>query len=129
MAVCKARGLRYDKSRMQIHFEFQGDVCILRLEGRFATGQDSEYLQLKTNELKSNKYLRVVADFGKVSYMDSTGIGFLIAVYTSIGKTGAGHFAVSNPNKKVREVLDLTRVSQVIPVFDNELAALEAVKG
>ena len=38
--------------KMLVEFEYLGDICVLRLEGRFATGQDSLYLHTKAEELK-----------------------------------------------------------------------------
>ena len=41
------------KDLMLVEFEQHGDICILRLHGKFATGQDSAYLRSKTDELKN----------------------------------------------------------------------------
>jgi anti-sigma B factor antagonist len=113
---------------MLVEFEQHGDICILRLHGRFATGQDSAYLRAKTDEIKSAGYSKVLADFSQVSYIDSTGIGFLIGIYTSILKNATGRFVLANLNRRVRDVLDLTRLSNVIPIYPTEDAALEALE-
>jgi anti-anti-sigma factor len=70
----------------------------------------------------------VLADFSQVSYIDSTGIGFLIGIYTSILKNSAGRFVLANLNRRVRDVLELTRLANVIPIYpslDSALVALE----
>jgi anti-anti-sigma factor len=112
---------------MLVEFEQKGDVCILRLHGRFATGQDSQYLRTKTDELKTAGYSKVLADFSQVSYIDSTGIGFLIGIYTSILKNEKGRFVLANLNRRVRDVLELTRLANVIPIYPTEDTALEAL--
>ena len=114
---------------MLVEFEYQGDVCLLRLHGRFATGQDSTYLRNKTEEIKNTGYTKVLADFKEVSYIDSTGIGFLIGIYTSILKNGSGRFVLTNLNRRVREVLELTRLANVIPIYPDEAAAFDALRG
>ena len=113
---------------MVVNFEQQDDVCILRLEGRFATGQDSHYLRTKAEELKSSGRTKVVADFSQVSYIDSTGIGFLIAVYTSLTKDGGGSFVLAGPNLRVRQVLQLTKLNTILNTYDDVAAAVAAVK-
>jgi anti-anti-sigma factor len=110
-----------------VEFEYRGDICVIRLEGRFATGQDSLYLHTKAEELKASGYVKIMVDFSRVDYIDSTGIGFLIGVYTSVKKSPLGRFALSNTNRRVREVLELTRLAQVIQIFPNEGAALESL--
>ena len=112
---------------MLVEFEYRGDLCLLRLQGRFATGQDSLYLHTKGEELKGSGYLKVLVDFGNVDYVDSTGIGFLVGVYTSVTKSPLGRFALVNVNRRVREVLELTRLAQIIQIYPNEQAALEAL--
>jgi stage II sporulation protein AA (anti-sigma F factor antagonist) len=112
---------------MLVEFEYRGDVCLLRLHGRFATGQDSVYLRTKSDEIKSSGYTKVLADFREVSYIDSTGIGFLIGIYTSVLKNANGRFVLANLNRRVREVLELTRLANVIPIYPDEEAAFGAL--
>ncbi len=112
---------------MLVEFENHGDVCVLRLEGRFATGQDSLYLHTKAEELKNSGYVKILVDFGGVDYVDSTGIGFLIGIYTSVKKSPLGQFGLVNANRRVRDVLELTRLAQVIQMYPNEAAALQAL--
>jgi anti-sigma B factor antagonist len=109
---------------MHIDFEYQGDVCILRTQGRFATGLDADYLRAKTDEIKKSGRRKVLADFHEVPYIDSTGIGFLVGVYTSVTNTMGGRFVVAGPNPRVREVLDLMRLSSVIPIAADEAAGM-----
>jgi len=112
---------------MLVEFEFRGEICVIRLEGRFATGQDSLYLHTKAEELKSSGCLKILVDFARVDYVDSTGIGFLIGIYTSVKKSPLGQFALANVTRRVRDVLELTRLAQVIPIYATEAAALEAL--
>ncbi len=112
---------------MIVNFEYQDGVCILRMQGRFATGQDAEYLREKTEELKKQGCHRIVADFGGVSYIDSTGIGFLIAIYTSILRDGNGQFVLAAANHREREVLSLTRLDTILPTYDDVNKAVTAI--
>lgn len=112
---------------MLVDFEHNGDICVLRLEGRFATGQDSLYLASKTEELKNSGCTKVLVDFARVDYVDSTGIGFLIGIYTSVKKSPQGQFALANVNRRVRDVLELTRLAQIIQLYPSEEAALGAL--
>lgn len=114
---------------MLVDFEQHGDICVLRLEGRFATGQDSLYLHNKAEELKNSGVTKVLVDFAGVDYVDSTGIGFLIGIYTSVKKSPQGQFALVNASRRVRDVLELTRLAQIIETYPTEAAALGALGG
>lgn len=113
---------------MLVELERRGDICFLRLHGRFATGKDSSYLRGKTEEVKNSGCSRVLADFGQVEYLDSTGIGFLIELYTSLSKDQNGRFVLANLNRRVREVLELTRLANVMPIYPDEKSALDALR-
>jgi anti-anti-sigma factor len=113
---------------MLVEFECPGDVCVLRLHGRFATGQDSTYLRGRTEDIKKSGASKVLADFSQVDYIDSTGIGFLIGIYTSVMKSADGRFVLCNLNRRVREVLELTRLANVMAIYANEEAAMRALQ-
>jgi anti-anti-sigma factor len=113
---------------MLIALEYKDDVCILRNSGRFATGTDAAYLRAKTDEIKRSGRRKVLADFHEVPYIDSTGIGFIVGVYTSVTNMPGGRFVLVGPNHRVREVLDLMRLSTVIPIAADETAGLAFLK-
>src|SRR5258708_23589908 len=102
---------------MLVEFEHRGDVCVLRLHGRFATGQDSAYLRTRTDEIKCSGFSKVLADFTEVSYIDSTGIGFLIGIYTSTLKNPNGRFLLANLNRRATEILEMSQSAEAIPLL------------
>jgi anti-anti-sigma factor len=107
---------------MLIHVERQDDVCILRIEGGFVTGTDPYYLHAKTEELKSLGCTRVLADLREMSLIGSTGIGFLVRIYTTVARTPNGRFVAAGANRRVLDVIDLTHLRKVIP-FATDIAS------
>jgi stage II sporulation protein AA (anti-sigma F factor antagonist) len=110
---------------MTVEFEQKKQVCIMRLKGKIATGSDAAYLREKAEQLKSMNYGKVVVDCHELPYLDSTGIAFLVGIFTSVRNAG-GDCALVQLNPRVREVLDLTHLTTVIPVHDTEQSALAA---
>src|ERR1700736_5035514 len=92
------------------------DVCVLRFEGRFTTGSDPEYLRSKSEELKQLGCGKVLVDFREVLSIGSTAIGFVVAIYSSVTKLPDGRFVLVGAEPRVREVLDLTRLSTILPM-------------
>jgi anti-anti-sigma factor len=109
---------------MLIELEDKDDVCIIRLKGRFVTGGDSAYLRGKSDEIKARGCVKVLVDFHDVPYVDSTGIAFVVGLYTSVTGSLGGRFVLVAPGPRVREVLDLTRLSTVIPITADEASAM-----
>jgi anti-anti-sigma factor len=114
---------------MLIEVVKQDDVCILRFEGSFVTGTDPYYLHAKTEELKSLGCSKVLADLRELVSIGSTGIGFLVRIFSTVTKTGHGRFVVVCANRRVIEVFDLTHLQKamaVVPDLASGLALLRA---
>jgi len=111
---------------LRIDLDLQGPLCILRMKGRFLTGHDLDYLRTKIEEVKNTGCRKVLADLHEVPYLDSTGIGFVVGLYTSV-KNAGGQFALLGLNRRVREVLEITKLSEIIPSYENEALARRAV--
>src|SRR5580700_4657593 len=98
---------------MLIEVRQKDEICLVRCEGRLVTA-DHDYLQAKKDEIKGANCKKVLADFSEVPDIGSAGIGFIVGVYTSTKNSG-GRFVLVGIRPRVREVLDITRVSKVIP--------------
>jgi anti-anti-sigma factor len=104
---------------MLIELQQKDDIFVLRFQGRIATGADLEYLTNKLEEVRNRRSDKVLADFREVTSIGSTGIGFVVGVYTSVVKMPGGRFVLIGANPRVREVLELTRLSTIISLADD----------
>jgi len=66
-------------------------------------------------ELVDRGIYHLVVDLEQVSFLDSSGIGVLMGVYRRIREHG-GSLRLTAPSAQVRRVLDLTRVTMVVPI-------------
>jgi len=111
---------------MRIDFESTDDVCIIRLEGRFVTGSDAEYTRTK-EQLHRSAYKKAVVDCTEVPYLDSTALNFLVGLYTTMTNLG-GRLVLCGLNRRMSEVLRITRLDEIIPVRADRQAALTALQ-
>jgi len=114
---------------MLVEIENQNDVCILRLKGRLVMATDVEYLRLRGKEIKIRNYRKLLVDLSDVSSIGSTVIGFVVDLYTSTIRNAGGRFMLAGANSRVLEVLDLTRLSTLIPLAANTESGLAALRG
>ena len=101
---------------MLVDVEQLRDICIVRFHGRLAAGIELEYLGAKAEEIKKLNCSKVLADFRDVPAVGSTGIGFGVSLYTRVKTLPDGRFVVAGARGRVREVLDLTRLSTILPM-------------
>ncbi|HTS49499.1 MAG TPA: STAS domain-containing protein [Bryobacteraceae bacterium] len=99
-----------------IEIERQGEVCILRCHGSLLAGLDADYVLAKIEDIKQLNCSRVLADFQAVPAIGSTGIAFIVGVYTYIVRISGGRFVVTGAAPMVQRVLEITRLNTVIPL-------------
>jgi anti-anti-sigma factor len=104
---------------MLVEVEHRQDVCVVRFSGRIAAGAELELLGARADEIKKQACSKLLADMRHVSAIGSTGIGFLVNLYSSVTKAPGGRFVLVGAGGRVREVLDLTRLSTILPLADD----------
>ena len=102
-----------------------GDVTILDLTGEVRIGEGSVALRDSIRKLADAGKKNVLLNLGGVKYIDSTGIGELIANYTTISRQG-GHLKLLNLTDRVQNLLVITKLLTVFDSYDNEAEALKS---
>jgi anti-sigma B factor antagonist len=95
-----------------------GGVTVLDLSGRVTLGEESNQLRTKIKDLLAQGKKRLVLDLGDVSYIDSAGLGTLVAGYTSSQNQGAG-MKLANLTKRFHEQLNITKLVTVFEVYNS----------
>jgi anti-sigma B factor antagonist len=100
-----------------------GKVSVLDLSGKITIGEGDVVLREKVTELLESGRLNILLNLGKVSYMDSAGIGELVACYKR-AKEKTGIVKLLNPTGKVYDLLQLTKLEEVFETFADEKEGL-----
>ena len=102
-----------------------GEVTIVDIVGRFTLDQGAEQLKDKINSLISQQRTRIVLNLGKVPYIDSGGLGQLVAAYGSVLRAG-GAVKLLNVSSRNHDLLSITRLVTLFETFDSEAEALRS---
>ena len=102
-----------------------GDVTILDLSGEVRIGDSSVALRDSIRNLADQGKKKVLLNLGGVKYIDSSGIGELIANYTTV-KRGGGQLKLLNLTDRVQNLLVITKLLTVYDAYDNEAEALKS---
>ena len=100
-------------------------VTVLVLAGRVTLGEESSKLRTKLKDLLGEGKTRVVLDLAEVKYIDSAGLGTLVAGYTSARNQGAS-MKLANLTKKFDEQLHITKLVTVFDVYDSVEGAVKS---
>ncbi|MGD0126422.1 MAG: STAS domain-containing protein [Terriglobia bacterium] len=110
---------------LQIVEKESGGVTILALSGRVTLGEESNQLRSHIKDMLAEGAKRLVLDLGNVTYIDSAGLGTLVAGYTSSQSQGAV-MRLANLTKRFREQLNITKLVTVFDVYDSVEAAVKS---
>jgi len=102
-----------------------GDVTILDLSGEVRMGEGSISLRDSIRNLADQGKKKVLLNLRGVKYVDSSGIGELIANYTTISRQG-GQLKLLNLTERIRNLLVITKLLTVFDSYDNEAEALKS---
>ena len=98
-------------------------VAVEELEGRIVLGEESNALREKVKSLLAAGQKKIVLNMDNVTYIDSSGLGTLVAAHTSAPAVGAS-LKLSNLGSKFQEILQVTKLVTVFEVFPTEAAAI-----
>ena len=104
-----------------------GDVTILDMSGAVRIGQGAVALRESVRDLIDGGKKKILLNLGGVNYIDSSGIGELIANYTTISRQG-GQLKLLNLTDKIQSLLVITKLLTVFDTYDNEPDALNSFK-
>ena len=110
---------------MTITERASGDVTILELDGRLVLYEGEADLKAVINDLVSRGRTKIVLDLKNVTYIDSAGVGIIIAKYVSVRRAG-GDVKLLNLSRRSVRVMTITRLLEVFETFDSEKEAVES---
>lgn len=98
-------------------------VTILDIGGRITLGEGSTQLRDSIRQLLAQNEKRILVNLGEVSYIDSSGLGELVSAFTTVRSEG-GELKLLNLTRKVRDLLQITKLYTVFDIHDDETRAI-----
>ena len=108
---------------MKTKVRMVGNVAVVELSGKITIGEGDVVLREEVNKLLESDTKSILLNLNGVTYMDSAGIGELVACYKRSAETGA-KLKLLNPSGRVSDLLTLTKLQQVFDIFNDEKDAL-----
>jgi anti-anti-sigma factor len=109
---------------LRLAFRPVGNVIAVYCKGKITFGEAATLLSNPIATLLANRR-QVLLHLGGVEAMDAAGLGTL-AELAALARTSGGEIKFSNPPGHIASLLDLTRLSQILEVYETEEEALAA---
>ena len=102
-------------------------VSVVTLDGRIVLGEESNSLREKLKSMLAEGKKKIVLNMVNIKYIDSSGLGTLVAAHVS-AKTQGASVRLCNLGKKFHEVMQITKLLTIFDVYDTEAAAVSSFR-
>ena len=102
-----------------------GSVIIIDLSGQIKLGEGTAVLRDAVKDLLGKGQKKILLNLADVNYVDSITVGVLISALSSVRNQG-GELKLLHLTKKVRTVLEITKLDTVFHILDDETEAIAA---
>lgn len=108
---------------MHVEVRKANDVVIVDLDGKLTAGLGDQILREALDELLAEGYRKILLNLSAVTFMDSAGLGELVAGLKTARNLGA-ELKILKASPRVKSTLQLTRLLPVFDVYEDEQEAL-----
>ena len=112
---------------MNIKEKMHGDVAVVALRGNLMGEPDTTEVREKIYSLLQDDVKKIVLDLGKVKWINSSGLGSLIAAMTSVKNKG-GEMRLANITEKVESIFMITQLIKVFKTYETVDRAVGSFK-
>jgi anti-sigma B factor antagonist len=102
-----------------------GDVTVIDAAGRITLGEGASQFRDTVRDLVARGQKKILLNLGEVSYIDSSGIGELVSGFTTV-TNGGGQLKLVGLSKRIKDLLQITKLYTVFDVYDDEAAAIRS---
>jgi anti-sigma B factor antagonist len=102
----------------------QSGVAVLQVEGQLIVGNRQELKDLVQAALDRSER-RILIDFSRTGYIDSSGLGALVSISKRIREAG-GELRLSGLNEDLSSLFELTKLDTLFSIADTPQQALSS---
>jgi len=103
----------------------RGSVTIVDISGRIVLGEESAALRDLVGDLLNKEHRQILFNLADVNYIDSAGLGSLVAAFTSVRKQ-KGELKLLNLTNKVHDVMQITKLYTVFDIMNDETESVNS---
>ena len=110
-----------------VRTKLQKDVAIVNVKGMLMGDETTDLFRSTVKQLVEEGTRKIILDFSKVSWINSHGVGALMACYASVSKA-EGRIGLTGIKSKVNQIMTITKVHRLFDQYPTVKHALEDFK-
>jgi anti-sigma B factor antagonist len=112
---------------LKVKTQMDGDVAVVHVSGKLMGGPESDNLRNEIKQLIEDGTRKFVINLHGVPWINSTGLGALMSVYTSVQR-GEGSLKLCNVSDRIQSLFMITKLLTIFDTYPSEQEAVEAFK-
>ena len=104
-----------------------GDVAVLRLTGRLVLEDTESPLRTEIERLMKDGCSKLVLELSRVTYIDSAGLGLLVAKFVRLRRAG-GDLRLVHPTPRSVHLMNITNLASVFETYPTEADAVASFR-
>ena len=108
---------------MKLSTRKMANVIIIDVDGKIVLGEGDVEIKKTVDNLLEKGNKNFLLNLAKVPYLDSAGLGEIIRCFTALRRSG-GNFKLLSPNRRIIDLLTITKLLDVFDTYDNEFVAV-----
>lgn len=112
---------------MNISVSEEQGITIIALAGKIMGGPEAGQVNEVIHNLLDQNKTKLIIDLEHVEWMNSSGLGILIGVVTTL-KNNGGKLALTHVSERIRNLLRITKLTDIFPHYPDTESAMSALK-
>ena len=110
---------------MKVKTQMEGDVAVVHVSGKLMGGPESDNLRNEVKRLLDEGVSKFVINLKGVPWINSTGLGALMAVYTSVQRA-EGALKLCHVSDRIQSLFMITKLLTIFDTHPSEKEAIES---
>jgi anti-anti-sigma factor len=108
---------------MEFKFEKIEEVNVIHIGGSLTVAVAQDFFSQVVSLLERGETVFLL-EMSSVDFIDSTGLGTIVRLAKRV-REAKGQLRLSDPQPKILEMFELTRLDKILPIFKTQEEALE----
>lgn len=110
---------------MSVKSEIRNDIAVLKVSGKLMGGAETREVVTKVQEVLDQGLTKVILDLGKVTWVNSTGLGALMESSRNV-LDKSGIIKVAAVGDKIKSLLMMTQIIKMFETFETTQEAVDS---
>ena len=115
----------FDLLEESLKLLIENNKAVLKFDGEVIFDNSNQLKEESKRRLEKKERIdKLIIDLSQVPYLDSSGVGVVLSLFKFM-RSRNGSLSIAEPNEKIKRVFDVTKMTEIIPVYSSLEEAIQ----